>query len=132
MDPAILAKLDLFSGLSESELHRIAARMTEEEFPEGSYLIEQDDLSYRFFVVLEGTVEVRRQGVVMAELGRGAFFGEEGILTFQRRNADVVAVSDVRAAVAVGWDVREFMDEFPTVRAQIVQKSAARSTKDRI
>ncbi len=130
MDPTILARLDLFSGLSDSEMHRIAARMSEEEFPEGTRLIEQDKLSYKFFVVLDGLVEVRRQGVVLAELGRGAFFGEEGILTFERRNADVVAVSDVRAAVAVGWDVREFMDDFPSIRDQIAQKSADRSAKD--
>lgn len=132
MDPTVLAQLDLFSGLSKSEMHRIASRMTEEEFSEGDYLIEQDALAYRFFVVLEGAVEVRRQEVVVAQLGPGDFFGEEGILTLQRRNADVVAVSRVRAAVAVGWDVREFMEEFPSVRAQIVQKSADRSSKDLI
>lgn len=129
MDPRDIAGVGLFSDLNGSQLDHIASRMRSAEFPEGAYLVERDDLSYKFFVVLEGVVEVRRGGFVIAELGPGEFFGEEGILSLERRNADVVAVSPVRVAVAIGWDVRDFMDEFPSFANEILRQSANRSAK---
>lgn len=127
MDPTRLGEVPLFATLSADQLDRIAKQMREDEFPSGSYIIERDDLSYKFFVILEGVAEVRRNGSVAAELGPGDFFGEEGILTHERRNADVLAVSDVRVAIAIGWDVRDFMDEFPRVSDEILRQRTQRT-----
>lgn len=127
MDHARLKKVPLFATLTADQLDHIAEQMREDEFPSGTYIIERDDLSFKFFVILEGLAEVRRNGAVVAELGPGDFFGEEGILAHERRNADVLAVSDVRVAIAIGWDVRDFMDEFPRVRDEILRQRTQRT-----
>lgn len=126
VDTASLAEVPIFSELSRADVEEIGGRMREVTIPEGEALIEQGDLSYKFFVILDGTVEVSRDGLPVAVLGPGDFVGEHGILAHERRNADVVATSTVRAAVAIGWDIRELMDQHPAVRSEILRASAAR------
>lgn len=126
MDAQRLSEVPIFSTVSRADLERIIGRMREVSIPEGDSLIEEGDLSYKFFVILDGAVEVRRDGLAVAELGPGDFVGEHGILAHERRNADVVATSPVRAAVAIGWDIRDLMDEHPAVRNEILRASAER------
>lgn len=126
MDTASLAEVPIFSKLSRVEVDEIAGRMREVLILEGESLIEEGDLSYKFFVILDGTVEVSRDGLAVAMLGPGDFVGEHGILAHERRNADVVATSTVRAGVAIGWDIRDLMEQHPSVRNEILRTSAAR------
>ena len=126
MDTASLSEVPIFSGLSRAERDEVAGRMREVLILEGESLIEQGDLSYKFFVILEGTVEVARDGVALAVLGPGDFVGEHGILAHERRNADVVATSNVRAAVAIGWDIRDVVEQHPSVRNEVLRARAAR------
>jgi CRP-like cAMP-binding protein len=127
MDTASLAEVPIFSELSPVELEQLAGRMREVLFLEGQSLIEEGDLSYKFFVILDGSVEVYRDGRLLAELGSGDFVGEHGILEHERRNADVVAATSVRAAVAIGWDIRDLMEEHASVRSQVLRASAERA-----
>lgn len=126
MDTAALVGAPIFSKLAPEQIEQIAGRMREVLILEGEPLIEEGDLSYKFFVILDGTVEVSRNGMPVAELGPGDFVGEHGILEHERRNADVVATSNVRAAVAIGWDLRELMDRHPAVRGEVHRANAAR------
>ena len=126
MDKASLAEVPIFSKLSPADLDEIAQRMREVLVLEGESLIEQGDLSYKFFVILSGTVEISRGGLPLATLGAGDFVGEHGILAHERRNADVVATSNVRAAVAIGWDIRDLIEQHPSIRNEVLRASAAR------
>ncbi len=51
------------------------------------------------FVILEGSVEVRSGGNVIAELGSGTIFGETALITEVPRTADVVAQNDVEVLI---------------------------------
>jgi CRP-like cAMP-binding protein len=93
--------------------------MRELEVAAGSYVVQQGELSYQFYLILEGTAAVDREGQHLGDLGPGDFFGEMGILGHSRRNADVVATSPMRMMVLVGWDLRMLMDEFPRLRNRI-------------
>lgn len=122
-----LAGVPLFEGLSEAERATIAERMRTLDIPQGMSLIDEGDLAYKFYVILEGIVEVLHDGSHLALLGPGEFLGEHGILAHQRRGADAVALTPVRAAVAIGWDVREFMEQHPIVRRRILEADGNRS-----
>ncbi len=119
MEAVQLADIPLFAELSDEELVALAERMQELEVAAGSYVVQQGELSYKFYVILEGTAALDREGAHLADLGPGDFFGEMGIVGHSRRNADVVATSPMRMTVLVGWDLRTLMDEFPRLRRQI-------------
>ena len=123
----LLRGIPLFAGLSDLDRVGIAEKMRTVGIPRGASLIDEGDLSYKFFLILAGTVEVRRGGSSVSTLGPGEFVGEHGILAHERRHADVVALTPVRAAVAIGWDIRELMDRYPSVRQQIMAVDAERS-----
>ena len=119
MESAELRDVPLFAELSDEERVALAERMHELEVEADSYVVQQGELSYKFYVILEGTAVLERQGEHLADLGPGDFFGEMGIVGQTRRNADVVANSPMRMAVLVGWDLRTLMDEFPRLRGKI-------------
>ena len=115
--PERLAAVGLFSDLSAAELDKVASVARPLQAPTGSVLAEEDDLSTRFFVILEGTVTVHRAGRHLADLGPGDFFGEAGTTTLAPRNASVIATTPVEAAVVMGWDLRRMLDQLPSLKA---------------
>lgn len=119
MEASQLADIPLFAELSGADLVVLAERMHELEVASGGFVVEQGELSYKFYVILEGTAVVEREGGHLADLGPGDFFGEMGIVGHSRRGADVIATSPMRMVVLVGWDLRMLMDEFPRLRRQI-------------
>lgn len=127
MDAGELAAVPLFSDLTDDERLRLVGQMKEVRLPEGAELIEQGDLSYKFFVLLEGSALVEHSGRHLADLGPGDFFGEMGILDKQRRNAEILATSPVRLAVMASWDLRSLLDEYPRIRYRVEQAADERA-----
>ena len=119
MEASQLADIPLLAELSDEDLTVLAERMRELEVGAGSFVVEQGELSYKFYVILEGTALVEKEGNHLADLGPGDFFGEMGIVGHSRRGADVIATSPMRMVVLVGWDLRMLMDQFPRLRRRI-------------
>lgn len=127
MEGSQLAEVPLLATLSEEDKGRLAERMQEIEVPSGTYVVQQGELSYKFYLILEGTAVVETLGQHLADLGPGDYFGEMGIVALARRDADVMATTPMRIAVLIGWDLRTLMDEFPRIRGQIERAIAERS-----
>ena len=127
MDAGDLAAVPLFADLSDDERGHLADLMRDVRLPEGAELIEQGDLSYKFFVLLEGSAEVEHSGRHLADLGPGDFFGEMGILDKRRRNSEVLATSPVRLAVMASWDFRSLLEDHPKIRYQVEQTAGERA-----
>lgn len=126
MDVDALRGLPLFEGLSEEGFERIAGLFQEAEILQGSGLAREGDFAYKFFVVLEGEVDVLRDFEPVARLGPGEFFGEMGLLGGERRNARVQAHSRCRVAWMMAWDFATMSEEFPEVTARIDEIVAQR------
>lgn len=124
MDAAQLQSLPLFEGLSDDDMKRCADLFQLSDMHAGAHLADEGDHSYRFFIVLEGQVEVVRDTEILATLGSGEFFGEAGVMADDRRNAVVRARSSCRVASMMSWDFRTMTDEFPDV-ARRIEKTAA-------
>ena len=127
MNAGDLAEVPLFSDLSDEERQQLADLMKEVRLPEGAELIEQGDLSYKFFVLFEGRAEVEHSGRHLADLGPGDFFGEMGIMDKQRRNSEVLATAPVRLGVMASWDFRSLLDDHPRIRYQIEETARERA-----
>ncbi|MDQ4072297.1 MAG: cyclic nucleotide-binding domain-containing protein [Actinomycetota bacterium] len=119
MDPGRLKRLPLFQEVSDEELSHISPFVDETSVTAGYRLVNEGDYSYQFMAIEEGTAEVLRGGEHLADLGPGDFFGEMGLLEKDRRNASVVATSDLRAITMTGWDLKRLEKAAPEVAARI-------------
>ena len=77
----------------------------------GEVIVRQGERSDRFFIIVDGEVEVRREGhgqdVVVTRHGAGQLFGEVGALTGAPQEATFVAV---RPSIILAIDRRSFQD----------------------
>lgn len=91
-----LRKVPLFGGLESSELEQVIALAETRSFPAQHTLFSESQLADALWVVLDGDVEVSREGRLLAELGPGAALGELSLFTHHaRRSATVKAICPV-------------------------------------
>jgi CRP/FNR family transcriptional regulator, cyclic AMP receptor protein len=126
IDASRLRVSSVFDGLSDEELDHSAELFEEIELLAGSSLIKEGDFSYRFFVVLDGEVDVTHDFDPVRRLGPGEICGEIGLLTGQRRTARVVAHTRCRLASLMTWDFRTLMEQAPAAARQIEAIAAER------
>jgi len=129
MDDMDLTTIPLFQGLSDADLARIADWLEPIEVPSGWYLLNQGSSPVGFFLVLEGNVEVEREGATVATLGPGQFFGEIALLEGDRRTATVVTATRVKALVMDGPEFFEMCAEIPEVGQRINAAALERGTQ---
>jgi len=114
-----LANVPLFAGLTDDERLRLASWLDVDEFAAGRHLAREGAAGYVFFVVDEGTVRVEHEGRTIATLGPGDVFGEMAFFADGRRNADVIAETDVRVLAMFGSRFREMQLSMPDVAARL-------------
>lgn len=114
-----LRSLALFDGLTDDELAPFASQFEELDIVAGSSLAKQDDFAYKFFVVLDGDVDVHRDFEHIASMGPGEFFGEMALVKGEKRNARVTAKTRCRLACMMGWDFKTMTEQLPAVAARI-------------
>jgi nitroimidazol reductase NimA-like FMN-containing flavoprotein (pyridoxamine 5'-phosphate oxidase superfamily) len=76
----------------------ISTQLEQLTFGPGEVIVEQGSRSDRFFVIVEGQVEVRHEGhgqdVIVTRHGAGQFFGEAGALTGGPQSATFTSLTD--------------------------------------
>jgi CRP-like cAMP-binding protein len=127
VDVKRLQSLPLFQGVANDELDAIATKFQSAEMLAGSSLAKQDDFAYKFFIVLEGWVEVYRDFEHVADIGPGEFFGEMGVVSGERRNARVTAKTRVDIAWMMPWDFEEMTKNNADIAARISAVIASRT-----
>jgi CRP-like cAMP-binding protein len=127
MEESKLKSVGLFAGLSPQELKRLSTVTDEVVLLRGARLINEGAFSHEFLLISSGSAEVRRGGELVAKLGPGDFAGEIGVMRDARRNASVVATTDITAIVMTDRDLRQIAQEMPSVAAQIDSAIATRS-----
>jgi len=93
----ILQGVELFEGLSEQELDKVAKLCMKRSFQENEVIAQEDSHGEELFIVQEGFVEVavQTQGgrKVIVNLGTGQTIGEMSLIDQGRRSATVRALS---------------------------------------
>jgi CRP-like cAMP-binding protein len=117
----LISRVPLFEQCSKRELAAIAAIADQVELPEGRVLVKEGELGGEFFVLVDGTVEVRKGAQQLAMLRAGDFFGEIALVSNSPRMATVETVSPVRALVVSSRDFWTLLDESPRTQRKILQ-----------
>jgi len=130
MDVAKLDGLQLFDGLSTQQLEMIAQYAVEVDVPEGKELVRAAALAWDFYVIQEGSAEVRHGQTKLGTLGAGDFFGEIGVMASdRRRTASVVATSPVKAIRLTTQQLRMIAEESPAIAERLRTAIAEREQR---
>ncbi len=121
-----LAEIPLFASLSKKDLRRISGLATRLEEPAGKVLTKEGQQGYEFIIVLEGEVEVRQGGQVIAKRGAGDYFGEIALLDNRPRTATVVATTPVVIEVIERREFLGLVAEVPEIAQAIMATMAQR------
>jgi CRP-like cAMP-binding protein len=122
----LLRRVPLFSECSKAQLADIAMIADEVAIPEGTVLIHEGNPGREFFVVIEGTVDVSRDGKKLPLRGGGEFFGEISLISNALTNATVVASSPLRILVVTARRFKQLLEETPAIQGKVMSAMAAR------
>jgi CRP-like cAMP-binding protein len=126
----LLRRIPLFAECTKAELVEVAINADERQAPSGEKLTEQGQRGREFFILVDGTVAVRRGGKKLADLGPGNWFGEIAILTYKPRTATVTATSAVRLLVISDRAFRRVVETTPRIALKVLRNVAERLEHD--
>jgi CRP/FNR family transcriptional regulator, cyclic AMP receptor protein len=121
-----LKRAPLFEGLSRKEFVELARVSEDLEVPPGKVLCKEGEIGREFFVIVDGEVEVTRNGKRVATRAGGDFFGEIALIEETRRTATVTAKTPVRFFVLTRSDFRRLVNENRNVEGKVLRALARR------
>ena len=130
VDIEAIKGVPLFAGLTDDQLTAIGAKLEVREASVGEHLSSEGGAGYFFFVLADGSAEVTRGGIVLAEFGPGDFFGEAAIFRARRRTATVTATAPSVLYAMFGADFAKLAGDIPELHARIEDALDARVPHD--
>ena len=98
VDSASLQKYSLFGALLPEEIDRIKPFLGSADFGAGEVIISEGMPNDRIYFILEGCVEVSKNGISLITVGEGETFGEMELIDIMPSVATIVATTPVRCA----------------------------------
>jgi MFS family permease len=91
----LLTGVPIFAPLPGTALEHVAGRLTPLRIEPATVVVREGDAGDRFYVIVEGEVEVSVEGKSIATQGPGGYFGEIALLKDVPRTATVTAKTPV-------------------------------------
>ena len=111
--------MPLFAGLDQRQLQEVAGTVLERRVKAGKPIIKEGNWGYEVVIVLEGEIDIVRDGKVVDTTGVGSYVGELAVLKDVRRNATVVAKTQVLVGVIDAGLFRTLIWEIPVLAERI-------------
>ena len=115
----------LFEGLSDEEVKSLLAKALVIECAAGDALARSDHASKPLYAVLDGVVEVHRDGQLVSIVGPGELTGEFAFLLGRARTADLVAATNVRVLALSDRTLDRVMLTSPSVASTLMRNLTA-------
>jgi CRP/FNR family transcriptional regulator, cyclic AMP receptor protein len=122
----LIKGVPLFSECSRKELGEVAGIADEIDLREGKELTKQGQPGREFFILVEGTADVKKGSRRVNKLGPGDFFGEISLIRHTPRTATVVATSPVRTLVITERSFQSLLQHQPSIQNKVMSALAAR------
>ncbi len=132
-----LKGIELFKGLLDEELDKVASLARTSSVKAGVALIQESERGDAIFLILEGRVDVRvsvpggDQRETIATLGGGEVVGELMLVGKTRRSADVIAKDDVNVLIWSKQDLLKLFDSHHHIGYRVMTNIAS-SVADRL
>ena len=130
----ILHRVPLFSELDDRELACLERLVKTRQVDKKNIIVQEDEPGDSLFIVLEGMVKISSytadgKEVVLALLGKGAFFGEMSLLDRQPRSATVTTMEPTRLAQISRRDLDPLLLEQPQITLKLLTEVVSRLRK---
>ncbi|QSF50193.1 MULTISPECIES: mechanosensitive ion channel domain-containing protein [unclassified Thermosynechococcus] len=124
----LLRNISCFSRCSNAELQMLIELGNRQFYGVGEIICSEGDPGDAFYIVLEGSVEVRSEQLdqILATLYEGDFFGEISVLTGMPRSATVRALEETVLFVVHRSAVQRLLQAQPQLAEEIAHELAAR------
>lgn len=116
----MLLEVPIFSSLDKKGLGSIVNSAAKKTYKEGTVIAKEGETAYSFFLILNGSVQVRRANKVLAKLERGQFFGEMALLDNKPRSADVIAMEETTCILLTSWGFSGAIASNPKIAQKIL------------
>jgi CRP/FNR family cyclic AMP-dependent transcriptional regulator len=117
----------LFAGFTDRQIQGVLAVAKERRFGAGEHVIRRGEDAVGFYLIVEGSAEVRSGDTVLAHLGAGDFFGEMALLLEgTTRTADVTALDDTTCLVVTQWAFKSLLAAHPDTALAVMGELARR------
>ncbi len=122
----LLKHVPLLSGLGKRDIEEVGRLAEEIDLPAGHVLMRQGGSGSEFFVIVDGTVRIDRDGAPIKSLGPGDFLGEIALVDDGPRTATATTESPAKLLVLGHREFHSLMDQFPTIQTCVLQALARR------
>ena len=131
MTPNTLRHVPLFESLDDESAQKLCELMETRDCAAQHTLFRAGDAGDAMYLIERGRVRISVQAtdgheLMLAELGRGEFFGEMALLDGQARSANATAVEDSRLAVLSREHLFSFIRTTPNVSLEMLTALAHR------
>jgi cAMP-dependent protein kinase regulator len=121
-----LSQVPMFAACSEAQIDEVRELAEFRPLDPGSVILSQGGPGDEFFVLGSGEAAVERDGVAVARLEPGDFFGELALFDDAPRNATVTADSGVTVLALSRDSFRTLLSDLPGFRDAVLVGMAGR------
>ena len=119
-----------FEHFTPKEVARISGAGRRVKLPQGWSPIWEDTPADKAYIILDGTVSVRRDGVEIAQIGPGDIVGEAAIMGHKLRNASIVALTPLETIHLTDETLRELDHDMPSFHEALQEVAQSRMPQE--
>jgi CRP-like cAMP-binding protein len=124
-----LAELPLFQSFSEEELEQIIPYFDLQAFSESTILFDEGDRCDYLCIVLEGTVDIRKESLsgnqkVAVKFGHGSVIGEMALIDQYPRSTSAKVTSNSKLLILTREKFEGFVKDSPQLGVQFLREIA--------
>lgn len=126
----LLKGVELFAGLNQAQLERLAAISTAQEYKDGEIVFSQGEPGSHLYVIADGQMQVLvgedvESAHLAVYLGRGQIFGEMALIDYGERSATIRCGSERAQIYAMKREDFETLCKSDTAIGYIVMRNMA-------
>lgn len=118
---AFLAKVPLFSQCTPDEIPAITAVAQENTFQADQIIVTQGTPGQAFYLIVNGRVEILRDGRSLGAFSQGDFFGEMSLLDKAPRSATIRALELTTCLMLSSWDFKALLERHPSIAIKLLE-----------